>query len=866
MDSGATEFSRFSTALDLSKEGIALRKAFLDFGDKDIDCLRGLHELLRGYAPEFAAEFYRHVLSFEATRSFVSDTDTLERLQRSQVTYFEGLTAGDYGKDYILHRLRVGMAHHRVGLGPSWYLGAYAKYLVGLLPESARRFGVDNVDFVETMQALIKIVLFDMGLAIETYIEARDQTIQGLRNYAEMVFETMHDGIFVLAHDLSILSVNRAGLQLFELSLPGVLGLQLGQVFDSAALVDAAAQVIREGGERQDLPFSLSVAGGGPVRQARVTLRNVCLADEDGQLLLVIEPLSEAELFRQHAEVQLQQSEAMLREAQAVAKIGSWRMDRPPEAGGRIECSDETCRLLGICAGRSVSSTTFFERVHPDDRDRVVRAWWVSMRGGESRLEYRVKINGETLWLEHRVKVAVNPEGEFLSATGTVQDITERRIAEMQIEQLAFYDPLTGLPNRALFQDRLMQALALAERQGTSLSLMFVDLDRFKEINDTQGHACGDLVLTELARRFRAALRHDETLARLGGDEFVIIAHQTGRSAATLIAERLHRTMLAPVEVGGCSFLLGASTGIAIYPNDGADGHVLLKHADIAMYKAKAEGGGYAFYSQEMGEDLARRMELARRFSRALSNNGLQLHYQPQCDLKSGKLTGAEALLRWHDEEWGWVSPAEFIPVAIERGLMVSLGEWVLKQACWQLQFWARAGLRLPERLAINVATEQIEQQDFASRALMITREAGVSPSAIELEITESSMMTDPESARRVTAMLVDAGFAFAIDDFGTGHSSLSYLKRFPASTLKIDMSFVRQMLTDRNDLSIVSTIIAMARSLGLKTLAEGVEELAQLDTLRSLGCDEAQGYYFSKALSPEMFAIHWLAPSGPPS
>lgn len=848
--------------VDLDDATIARRKAFLEFTDEDVARLRHLHGALQGYAPVFAKRFYEHILSFDETRALVSEPGTLDRLQRSQAAYFESLTAGDYGRDYIQHRLRVGRVHHRVGLAPTWYLGAYAQYMNGLLPEIQRRLG-DNPDvFTSTVESLIKIVLLDMGLAIDTYIEARDQTILGLKNYAEMVFDSMHDGIFVLSPQLAVLSSNRTCVQMFGLAPQRLLGRHLTEVLNAEGLEQCAEKVARGGVEQHGLPFLVGAVGSGQRKTVRVTIKHVCLADAEGRLLMVIEEVSEQERFRKQAEHKLAHSESMLRRAQAVAKIGSWRMDPSGEEAQILECSDETYRLFDLPMGTSVSFQTILERVHPDDRQQLHAVWLEALRGVDYRVEHRIKVRGATVWLENRVEVEFDALRRLVSISGTVQDITERKVAEVRIEQLAFYDALTGLPNRTLFQDRLQQALAMARRYGQVFALLFVDIDRFKEINDTQGHACGDRVLTAVAQRFRAALRDDETLARLGGDEFVIIAHHAGREGAGRIADRLLQALKEPVEAWESTFVVRASTGIALYPEDGEDSQQLLKHADIAMYRAKAGSGGYCFYGAEMGAALTRRMDIAQRLARALAESGLELHYQPQCDLRTGALTGAEALLRWHDAEWGWVSPSEFIPVAEERGMMLTLGEWVLERACRQLQVWDKAGLKLPGRVAINVATQQIEQHDFASKALAIADALGVAPTRIELEITESSMMLDPEIAMAVTRRLVDAGFAFAIDDFGTGHSSLSYLKRFPAQTLKIDMSFVRQMLSDRNDYSIVTTIIAMARSLGLKTLAEGVEELAQADSLLALGCDEAQGYFFGRPVAPDDFAAMWLKKS----
>lgn len=463
--------------------------------------------------------------------------------------------------------------------------------------------------------------------------------------------------------------------------------------------------------------------------------------------------------------------------------------------------------------------------------------------------------------MEERAEIEFGSDGQPRQAVGTVQDITERKLAKTRIEYLAFYDPLTELPNRALFMDRLRHELAAAERRGQRLSLLFLDLDRFKDINDTLGHDAGDRVLVEVARRFRMALREEETLARLSGDEFVVIASDSGE-VATRIAERIARALATPVVPGSHGFTVSASIGIAIFPEDGRTPEDLLKHADIAMYRAKSGGGGYCFYRAEMSTELVRKLEMAHRLEAALKQGKMHLNYQPQVHLPSGKIIGAEALARWHDAEWGMVSPADFIPIAEERGLIGALGEWALTEACRQVRHWRDLKCPLPGRVAVNVAAKQFEDDDFIDRVLRIAREAVVTPSAIELELTESDMMRDPERAVEVTRALASAGFALSIDDFGTGYSSLAYLKRFPVHKLKIDISFVRDMLNDRNDYSIVSTIIAMGKSMELETLAEGVEHAKQAEALMALGCHLAQGFHFGRPETADDFAGRWLHPA----
>jgi diguanylate cyclase (GGDEF)-like protein/PAS domain S-box-containing protein len=467
--------------------------------------------------------------------------------------------------------------------------------------------------------------------------------------------------------------------------------------------------------------------------------------------------------------------------------------------------------------------------------------------------------SGENYPLALSLADVTDADGAVTHRISILADVSDQKLQAARIEQLAFYDPLTGLPNRALFLDRLEQTLASSRRHGGQGAILFLDLDRFKEINDSQGHAVGDQALAEVARRFQGVSRKEETLARLGGDEFVLIAENADHQAAVRIASRLQRALAEPLDLAGHSYSVGASIGIAFYPGDGNTSGDLIKRTDIAMYRAKASGGGYRFYQAEMGAELEKRLNVAKRLGKAMEAGELMLYYQPQLDLATQRVIGAEALLRWKDPEMGWISPAEFIPIAEERGMMGPLGDWVLRQACRQILAWREAGLRLDGRLAINVSAVQMEDPDIVGRLLGIVHDAGLSPEAFELELTESTMMVDPERAVEVMELLSAAGFGLSIDDFGTGYSSLSYLKRFAADQIKIDISFVRNMLTDANDHTIVTTIIAMARSLGLKTTAEGVEEQGQADALLALGADFAQGYFFGRPEAADAFRERWL-------
>lgn len=434
----------------------------------------------------------------------------------------------------------------------------------------------------------------------------------------------------------------------------------------------------------------------------------------------------------------------------------------------------------------------------------------------------------------------------------------ERQSSDDHINRLAFTDPETGLPNRACFMARVGDALEQARSADKTLGLLLMDLRRFKEINDTFGHCIGDQVLAAAGHRFQGMqLEGRELLARLGGDEFAVLVEAPTPSG---LAERMHgyqQSLEAPLQVDERWFALDVSIGGALYPEHGMTPGELFQHASLAAHHAKRQGQGRCLYDEKLGSDIVRRQHLLDDFIAALRGDGLALHYQPQVDLATGALSGAEVLCRWYDPQRGWVSPGEFIPLAEERGLMKELGGWVLKTASAQLHAWQQAGMVWLPRLSVNVSAQQLEDVRFGEEVGRHT--AGVSPASIGLELTESGFMRDPEQALHLMQALKTQGFGLAIDDFGTGYSSLAYLKRFAADTLKIDMSFVRDMLSSNHDYTIVTTIIAMARSMGMKTVAEGVETAAQAQALAELGCDQAQGFYYARPMSAEDFANDWL-------
>jgi diguanylate cyclase (GGDEF)-like protein/PAS domain S-box-containing protein len=459
-------------------------------------------------------------------------------------------------------------------------------------------------------------------------------------------------------------------------------------------------------------------------------------------------------------------------------------------------------------------------------------------------------------WLS--INRACNAQGEVTHYYAIFSDLSARKRTEAQIQHMAHHDALTDLPNRQLLRDRIESAVATAARNRESFAVMFVDLDRFKNINDSMGHSQGDRLLVELAGRLRAAVRRQDTVSRPGGDEFNLLLPRTDADGAAHLAQQVVVAVSRPYLIDGRELTVTPSIGIAMFPNDGTDVETLLQSCDAAMYLAKKAGGnGFRFFAPDMHRHASRMLQVENALRRALERDELTVHYQPQVDLHTGAVVGCEALTRWNHEELGQVSPAEFIPVAEESGLILPLGAWVLRTSAAQAVAWQRQGLPALV-MAVNVSALQFRQTQFPEQVAQVLREAGLSAQWLELELTESVMAENPEQAITTMGQLHGLGVRLSIDDFGTGYSSLAYLKRFQVDKLKIDQSFVRDLHTDANSASIATAVIAMAHSLGLSTIAEGIETQEQHHWLAQQGCSQGQGYRFTPALPPEAL-VQWL-------
>jgi diguanylate cyclase len=450
-----------------------------------------------------------------------------------------------------------------------------------------------------------------------------------------------------------------------------------------------------------------------------------------------------------------------------------------------------------------------------------------------------------------------NARKTYTGTYGVARDVTERKIAEETINFQAYHDLLTKLPNRALLRDRLSLAINNAKRENEQLAVMFLDLDRFKNINDSLGHMIGDELLQQVSMRLKECIRAADTLARFGGDEFTLMLPRLhhGSDDAIKLAEKITSTLKQPFNIDGHELYVSASIGIAIYPQDGAHMDTLIKHADVAMYHVKGQGkNGYQFYSDEMNVPYIEKLSMDTGIHRALDNNEFHLVYQPQVNLRTGEVVGVEALLRWDHPEHGPISPSEFIPFAEECGLIIDVGYWVIKSACAELSRWRLAGL--PEiRMSINISARQLMEDNIVKHITSIMKDYNLPGRCLELEITENAIMEDMDSVIRKLHELSAHGITIAIDDFGTGYSSLSYLHKLPIHTLKIDRTFLKESRINQGDNTIINTIVAMAKGLSLNVIAEGVETPAQLEYLREIDCSEAQGFLFGKPLPPDVIS-----------
>ena len=695
------------------------------------------------------------------------------------------------------------------------------------------------------LKAILKLAFLICNTAYVIQNQGRDELIADLQPFAT-AFNLLPCGALLVTENLQVLYANPAFERMFVLAHRELQGSLLGDALAVDVLPHLMRHAARLGMARcQATVQSRQAEAAMPVR---LTVHCLGQIEPSGvtHYSIVFEDLFAMTHWHQE-----------LLHAQEVAKVGSWHFEF---SGGPVSLTPQAEAVLGWAHGGPITYSGYLSCVHPEDRPAVEAAWDAALSTGHFQIEHRVGTGASTRWIEVQGRLEYDHEGHPTRAFGTCMEISQRKLAEQDMARLARHDALTGLPNRSHGLALLDTELANARHEGVPLALFLMGLDRFKETNERLGYAVGDQLIIALAHRLQEIWRHIPVIVRMGGDQFLLAGRVGDAKQAQMLATELRRALFNPLEVGVIRHSVDASVGIALGPQHGNSTIELLKCAEMAMYEAKRSGGGSAkVYDPESGERQHHRLRMGIRLEEAIRNDRLELVYQPKVDLHNARLSGAEALLRWHDQELGWVSPAEFIPLAEERGLILMVGDLVLEKACRQLKAWKQQGKTLNSRLAINVSPAQMADPRFAQRAITITEDAGGLPGEIEFEITESAMMHEPELALFNAHVLREAGFILSIDDFGTGYSSLTRLHTFPVRKLKIDISFIQDMLINPGHRTIVTAVIGMASALGLETVAEGVETPAQAAHLRHLACNTAQGYLFSKPLSPSEFALAWL-------
>lgn len=599
---------------------------------------------------------------------------------------------------------------------------------------------------------------------------------------------------------------------------------------------------------------------GKPVGAFMVYSNHLDAFDEPSRELLVEMAMDigfamenfDREAKRKAAEEDLIRTERLLEEMSEAALIGGWEYDVKTGKGAWTKV---TARIHDVdpdapateTIGLSVYEGEWLEKIQNAIQTAITRA-----------MPYDVMLHmttpaGNKKWVRV-IGIPVIDNGEVVRLRGSIQDITAQKTTEEKVHWLAHFDSLTGLPNRTLLNDRLNYAIRIAYRNHTSVALLYLDLDHFKNINENLGHHIGDELLVQVALRIQSMIRESDTLSRQGGDEFTILLSGIDAEGTANVAEKLIESISQPYQIQNYELTITPSIGIALYPGDGTNFTTLSQAADAAMFRAKHNGRNrYCFFAPEMQARSARNLEIENALRHAIARDQLHIHYQPQISLSDGKLMGTEALLRWNHPEFGTVSPDEFIPVAEESGQIVAIGDWVLRHALGQLKAWIDAGAE-PFIMAVNLSAIQFRSPKLTQRVLEILEKLALPPEHLELELTERIASENPLEAINIMNTLYDNGIRMSIDDFGTGYSSLSYLKQFKAYKLKIDQSFIHDVAQNPEDRTIVNTIIKMAHSLNMKTIAEGVETAEQLEILRSAGCDEMQGYYYEKPIPAEEF------------
>ena len=835
-------------ALEFDQTELRRRKAYLQLSVSDEKLLEAIKPKLDALQDKIIRSFYDHLGKFEVTRKFFTDPVLTERLKIKQKNYIGELISGKYDWDYAINRLNVGITHQKIGLKPNWYIGAYAKFLSELIPEISRLYPERDKLAENTIIALLKAVFLDIDLIISTYMKADVVRISEDKEFSQNILANIPIGLMVVSSELRVQLSNDECGKMFGCDSSELQSRDIKELFPGIDIGVYANRVIVD----RKAVNEIEVRCGINESEKKVCTLGIFPLNinnnpfERGQanLLFMISDVSE----------KLESQIEMAKLSSAIEQTADSVMIT--DSNGNIEYVNSGFEsTTGYTREEVIGKRPSILNSSVHDGKFYNNLWTTISKGNVFREVLINRKKDGSLYYEEKTITPLRDASNHISHyISSGKDITERMHNQQKLQFLSQHDVLTNLPNRILFMERLTHVIDLANKNKRCCAVLFLDLDRFKDINDTLGHGVGDQLLRKVSRVLTRCLRDVDTVARLSGDEFaLIIPELKDINDASLISNKLLDSMSHPFTVDEHELYMTTSIGIAIYPNDGENGQALLKNAEIAMYKSKEKGrGSFSYYTPDMHALAEARLTTQNELRQALHKNQFFLVYQPQVKLSGKKeLVGLEVLLRWAHPERGVVPPTEFISLLEETGMIITVGQWVINSACTQLSEWRKSGINI-DKVAVNISPCQLVASGFVEFVTRVLKETELLPENLELEITESSLMQDNLGATDILYQLHILGIHIAMDDFGTGYSSLSYLRNLPISTLKIDRSFIRHIIDDDADNELTRAIIAMGHILNLNVLAEGVETVEQMQLLVQHGCDSAQGYLFSKPLTSD--------------
>ena len=719
-----------------------------------------------------------------------------------------------------------------------------------------------NLEALKTDASVVKACIYDDARLLVAHIEMNNEALPcpqmiatlktNLNNYLELYFPIRLNGadigtLYIAAHQRDLLKRLQHFIIFSALVLLAAIGLALLMATRLQHIVTQPLRVL--GNTITDI-----------LERSDYSIRAYKQQDDElGRLVDIFNNLL-GTIEREHNS--LKTSEDKFRKLTSMSPVGIFQIDQ----SGEISYVNQRWREINNIQDNVITLKMWFSSLHPEDHKPLNHLWQRLLTEYED-LAKEVRLiskTGQTTWIYIQATALHAKDGSLLGFLGSVSDISELKKAQLQMENLAFYDPLTGLANRRLFKNRLEKSVKAVLRSNSSIALMFLDLDQFKRVNDALGHDAGDSLLQEIANRIAKNVRENDTVSRIGGDEFTILLTDIHNSNdVRIVADKILQALARPILLNGQEIISTVSIGITMTPEDSVDVNTLMKNADLAMYRAKELGrNNFQFFSEDMNVAILRNLEIEKELNVAIKRNQFILMYQPKIRLTDNAVIGVETLVRWQHPEKGIIAPDHFIPIAEETGQIIDIGAWVLEHSCHEIGSLLRDGL-LPAdaNVAVNLSARQFSDPNLLQTILDVLTKSKIPPANLELEITESILMDDVESAIAIMQALKDRGIHMSIDDFGTGYSSLAYIKRFPIDILKVDRSFVMDIPEDTNDMAITAAVIAMAHKLSLKVVAEGVETQDQLAFLRDNNCNYGQGYLFSRPLSlPQLH--HFLASS----